>query len=138
MDVIIPKPDEWTYSVVKEAAAPTKIGRRSFFNYFDLGVTGSTNGWMRAEIIKPKPHESKPTGFHYHECEAQFVYLMEGWVKMEFADGATHILEPGDAMFIPGGYVHNEAQTSEEFKALELTVPALIGTVPVETPDSFK
>jgi quercetin dioxygenase-like cupin family protein len=127
-----------TYCTTRGSEAPVREGRRSFFDYFDLGVTGASDGWMRADIIKPKTGQTKTTGWHYHECEGQFVYMLEGWLRMEFEDGHVFTLEPGDSMFIPGGQIHNEAETSAEFTALELSVPALMGTVPVETPAGFQ
>ena len=43
-------------------------------------------------------------------------------------------LEAGDSAFIPGGMRHNELSTSDDLEILEVSVPADMGTVPVEPP----
>lgn len=58
--------------------APVFIkGRRDFFKYRDLGVTGATGGTMRAQITSASQGLSRPTGWHYHSCQAQFVYILK-------------------------------------------------------------
>ena len=53
-------------------------GRRAFFKYRDLGVSDATNGRMRAQLTSAEGGASEPTGWHYHECEMQFVYILNG------------------------------------------------------------
>jgi mannose-6-phosphate isomerase-like protein (cupin superfamily) len=126
------------YVTTKGDEATVVPGRRNFFEYFDHGVTDASDGFMRAQVIRPKEGLTQPTGWHYHNCDGQFVYVMSGWIRMEFDDGANITLNSGDSMFIPGGCVHQEAQTSDEFEALELSVPAVMGTVPVDVPAAFR
>jgi mannose-6-phosphate isomerase-like protein (cupin superfamily) len=109
-------------------------GRRSFFKYRDLGVGAATDGWMRAQVTSAITGMTKPTGWHYHVCEGQFVYTLRGWVELEFADGSSCRLEAGDSCFIPGGTPHNEISTSDDLEILEVSVPAAMGTVPCESP----
>jgi quercetin dioxygenase-like cupin family protein len=114
--------------------APLAPGRRSFFEYRDLGVTKATNGWMRAQMTVAKTGMTQPTGWHYHVCDGQFVYIVKGFVDLEFEDGQTLHCTPGDSIFIPGGMKHNEIRTSDDLEILEVSVPAEIGTVPCEKP----
>jgi quercetin dioxygenase-like cupin family protein len=109
-------------------------GRRDFFKYRELGVTEATNGRMRAQVTEAKQGLSKPTGWHYHVCEQQFIYMLKGWVDLEFADGRKVHLKQGDSMMIPGGMHHNETATSDEMDILEISVPAKFGTVVVDPP----
>ena len=111
-------------------------GRRDFFKYRDLGVTKATDGWMRAQVTTAITGMTQPTGWHYHVCEGQFVYTLKGWVELEFEDGTICKLEAGDSVFIPGGLRHNELSTSDDLEILELSVPADMGTVPVDPPGS--
>ena len=111
-------------------------GRRDFFKYRDLGVTKATDGWMRAQVTSAVTGMTQPTGWHYHVCEGQFVYTLKGWVELEFEDGTVCKLEPGDSVFIPGGMRHNEIATSDDLEILEVSVPADMGTVPVDPPVS--
>jgi uncharacterized cupin superfamily protein len=109
-------------------------GRRSFFKYRDLGVTGASDGWMRAQVMSAVTGMTQPTGWHYHVCEGQFVYALKGFVELEFEDGTACRLEAGDSCFIPGGLRHNELRTSDDVEILEICLPANMGTVPCEPP----
>jgi uncharacterized cupin superfamily protein len=120
---------------VTSAKAPEFVkGRRDFFKYRDLGVTKASSGWMRAQVTTAITGMTQPTGWHYHVCEGQFVYTLKGWVELEFEDGSSCRLEAGDSVFIPGGLRHNEIRTSDNLEILEVSVPADMGTVPVDPP----
>jgi mannose-6-phosphate isomerase-like protein (cupin superfamily) len=121
--------------VVTSARMPDYVqGRRNFFKYRDLGVTAASNGWMRAQVMSGVTGMTKPTGWHYHVCEGQFVYTLKGWVELEFEDGTSCRLEAGDSCFIPGGMHHNEIGTSDDLEILEVCLPADMGTVQVDPP----
>jgi quercetin dioxygenase-like cupin family protein len=109
-------------------------GRRDFFAYRDLALKGASAGQMRGQIMKAKRGMTQPTGWHYHTCDGQFVYLLGGWVELEFETGESLRLETGDSVFIPGGMKHNELRTSDDFEALEISVPGELGTVPCDQP----
>jgi len=116
------------------ATAPEVPGRRAFFKYRDLLVGQATQGRIRAQVMSASQGMSEPTGWHYHTCEAQFVYALKGWVDLEFEDGRTIRLQAGESLLIPGGIKHNETATSEEFELLEVSLPGEMGTVPCERP----
>ena len=109
-------------------------GRRAFFKYRDLGVTDGTGGRMRAQITSASQGMSRPTGWHKHLCEMQFVYVLDGWVELEFAGRPMVHLAKGDSVMIPGGMPHNEIRTSDTFELLEISVPAQMGTEACEAP----
>ena len=109
-------------------------GRRDFFSYRDLGVADGSAGTMRAQVMKSSKGMSEPTGWHYHECDGQFIYMLEGWVDLEFEDGRTIRVEKGDSLFIPGYLRHNEIRTSDDIEILEVSFPGELGTVPCEPP----
>src|ERR1700739_4009381 len=120
---------------VTSARAPDFVeGRRTFFKYRALGVTAASNGWMRAQVMSTVTGMTKPTGWHYHVCEGQFVYTLKGWVELEFEDGTNCRLEAGASVFIPGGMLHQENRTSDDLEILEVSVPADMGTVAVDPP----
>ena len=119
---------------VATAANPTLVpGRRAFFTYRDLGVTQASAGRIRAQVTEAKQGMSEPTGWHVHLCEGQFVYLLSGWIDLEFADRKLR-LQAGDSVFIPGNTPHNETGTSDTFELLEVSVPAEMGTRPCAPP----
>ena len=109
-------------------------GRRAFFKYRDLGFTGATGGKVPAQVTSARQGLGKPTGWHYHVCEHQFVYMLKGWVDLEFEDGTKIRLNPGDSLMIPGGMRHNETGTADELELLEVSVPAEMKTVACEPP----
>jgi quercetin dioxygenase-like cupin family protein len=114
---------------------PTYVaGRRSFFKYRELGVTEASNGRMRAQVTEASQGLSEPTGWHYHVCDQQFIYMLKGWVDLEFEDGTKCRLKQGESMMIPGGTRHNETATADEMEILEISVPAKMGTVVCDPP----
>lgn len=117
------------------AAAPVYVqGRRAFFRYRDLGVAEASGGRMRAQIMSASQGMSKPTGWHTHQTEGQFLYVIRGWVDLQFEDGRSIRAEQGDTLFIPGGTRHNEIGTSEELELLEVSIPGTFGTQPCPAP----
>ena len=107
-------------------------GRREFFEYRDLGVTEATGGKMRAQVTSAKSAMDRETGWHYHTCDMQFVYVLRGWVDLEFAGGKKARFGAGDSVMIPGGTPHQEIATSEDFQLIEVSVPADMGTEPCD------
>src|SRR4029078_2135304 len=59
--------------------APLVEGRRSFFKYRDLGGTAARTGRDCAQVTSGADGMTQPTGWHYHVCEGQFVYMLSGW-----------------------------------------------------------
>jgi quercetin dioxygenase-like cupin family protein len=103
-------------------------GRRSFFRYRDLGVTAATQGKIRAQVTSAVSGMTEPTGWHRHLCEAQFVYVLKGWVDLEFEEGKTIRFGAGDSVMIPGGLPHQETATSDDLELVEVSLPAEMGT----------
>ena len=116
------------------STTPYAPGRRPFFKYRDLGVEAASGGRMRAYQNNSIAGMTEPTGWHYHTCEMQFVYVLSGKLVIEFEDGTVGTFTAGDSFFIPGGVRHNEIYVSEDKEALEVSVPGKIGTVNVERP----
>lgn len=114
---------------------PFAPGRRPFFKYRDLGLEQASGGRMRAYHSTAIAGMVEPTGWHYHTCEMQFVYVLKGKIAIEFEDGTVATFGPGDSLFIPGGVRHNEIYASEDKETLEVSVPGKIGTVNVERPE---
>jgi mannose-6-phosphate isomerase-like protein (cupin superfamily) len=107
-------------------------GRRHFFRYRDLGVTEATGGKMRAQVTSAKSAMDRATGWHYHTCDMQFVYILKGWVDLEFAGGRKERFGVGDSVMIPGGLPHQEIATSDDLELVEVSVPSEMGTEPCE------
>ena len=117
-----------------EESAPAVAGRRSYMKYRDLGVTEASGGAMRAQVMSTTDSPSEPTGWHYHTCDGQFVYVLKGWVDLSFEDGSSIRLKANESLYLPGGWRHQETATSKELEILEVSVPADLGTVLCESP----
>src|ERR1700760_3179710 len=129
-----PAKTEQTLAYSKASEAGYVAGRREFFKYRELGVTEATGGKMRAQLTSATQGLGRPTGWHYHVCDHQLVYMLKGWVDLEFEDGTKIRLEPGDSLMIPGGMPHNETGSADELELLEVSVPAQMKTVVCEAP----
>lgn len=116
------------------ANAPEIPGRRKFFTYRDLGAQMGSLGKMNAQTMTARRGMTKPTGWHYHECECQFLYILNGWIDMEFETGESYHLQKGESLYIPGGMKHNETATSDDMEILEISLPSVMGTVPCSPP----
>ena len=118
----------------KPATAKVVPGRREFFAYRDLGVTEASEGFMRAQFTTIKGGMETPTGWHYHVCDAQFVYCLNGWVDLDFEDGTSLRLNAGESLYIPPNMKHNETAIAKDADILELSVPAKMDTVACDEP----
>lgn len=122
--------------VYAPASDPSFIeGRRKFFKYRELGATAASEGKVRAQVTIAKEGMTQPTGWHYHQCDVQFIYLLKGWLDLEFEGGEKFHMTPGDSLYIPGGVRHNETGTSDDFEILEISLPAEMGTVACDPPN---
>ena len=131
------KPAATDYAVARKSSPNIVKGRRDFFEYVDLGVTDASQRRMRVQKTSTTAGLSEPTGWHFHKCEGQFVYMLDGWLELQFADGETVRLEEGDSVYIPGYAPHNEIWTSDAFELLEFSVPADMGTEVCDPPAGF-
>ncbi len=128
-----------TMKLALDYASQAKMvpGRRSFFHYRDLGVKAASAGRMRVTETRAIAGMTESTGWHYHTCEMQFVYMMAGEEILEFEDGTVAYFGPGDAFFIPGGVKHNELYVSADKFSIEVVVPGEMGTVECERPQGM-
>ena len=70
---------------VSRKSTPEYItGRRAFFKYREMGVSGASGGKFRVQVMSTEKGLSEPTGWPYHVCEGQFVFMLSGWVDLVF------------------------------------------------------
>ena len=123
---------------VSRKSTPEYItGRRVFFKYREMGVGEASGGKFRVQIMSAEKGLSEPTGWHYHVCEGQFVFMLSGWVDLVFENGDEIRVGEGDSVYIPGGLRHNETATSDTFELIEVSVPADLRTEPCDPPDGI-
>ena len=122
--------------IARKEQANYVVGRREWMKYRELGVSKGSNGRNRAQVTSASKALSEPTGWHTHLCEGQFVYMLTGWIDLEFAGNRVERLEAGDSVYIPGNTPHNEIATSDSFELVEISVPADMGTKPCAPPST--
>jgi len=105
-------------------------GLRTFLRYRDLGLRRATGGLMRAEHIRAVGRADMQTGWHCHDLDFQFVFVVKGHVKFVTQDGETVTLRAGDCAHLPAFYRHDEIEFAPDFEVVEITAPADVKTIP--------
>lgn len=117
------------YTPYREAAFEQK-GLRAFMQYRDLGLRHATGGLMRAEHIRVVGKSDMKTGWHCHDLDFQFVFVLKGHVRFITEDGETVTLRAGDCAHLPAFYRHDEIEFAPDFEVVEITAPADVKTIP--------
>lgn len=111
-------------------------GLREIFEYRDLGVTEGSKGDYVAHIIRHNGKEMKDEvqKWHLHECDFQFVLVLNGWATFEYEDEGIKTIKKGDAILQKPFIAHREIACSDDFEVLEVVSPANFETRVVEDP----
>jgi len=127
---------EWTFVHNQASEAKWTPGLREIFEYRDLGWKDSTKGDYVAHIIRHngKKVADKVQQWHVHDCNFQFVYVLNGWAKFEYAGQGVRTIRKGDCINQIPGIPHREIECSEDFEVLEIVSPADFATRIVEAP----
>src|SRR2546428_8040791 len=115
-----------------EEAKFHREGLRADSEYRDLGLAAATGGKVGVKHIRAIGPFEQPTGWHWHDMHAHFIYVLRGWIKFRFAGvDEEPTLRAGDSLSQPAGVPHNVIARSDDFEVLELNVPAEYGTFDV-------
>jgi len=111
-------------------------GLREIFEYRDLGVADGSKGDYVAHIIRHNGKEMKDEvqKWHLHECDFQFVLVLNGWATFEYEDEGVKTIKKGDAILQKPYIAHREIACSEDFEVLEVVSPADFATRVVDGP----
>ena len=109
-------------------------GLRDYVEYRDLGISKATNGMVLAHVLRfVKPCDPKVVSKqHLHDVDFQMVYVLEGWIKSEFAGQGAHVMKAGDAWIQPPRIKHKVLDYSDDCRLLEIVMPAEFETVELE------
>jgi len=110
-------------------AAWNREGLRAESEYRDLGLAKATGGRIGVKHIRALKPMAAPTGWHWHDMTAHYVYVLRGWLTFRFAgvDGDVE-LRAGDGLSQPAGVPHNVIARSDDLEVIELNEPAEYGT----------
>ncbi|GIS88808.1 MAG: hypothetical protein CM1200mP18_15180 [Gammaproteobacteria bacterium] len=70
---------------------------------------------FRVQVMPTEKGLPEPTGWHYHVCEGQFVFMLSGWVDLVFEKVMKSESVRVIRSIFPGGLRHNETATSDPF-----------------------
>ena len=108
-------------------------GLRADAEYRDLGLANATAGRIGAKHIRALGPLPAPTGWHWHDMTAHFVYVLRGSLTFRFAgvEGDV-VVHAGNGLSQPAGVPHNVVARSDDLEVLEINVPAEYGTFDLE------
>jgi len=115
-------------------AATSKFVRRGLRNYFeyrDLGVKRATRGKVVTQVIRARPGKAPEGDWHYHDCKLQFVFVVRGWVKMDYEGTGEVLMKAGSCFYQPPRIRHRELAHSNNLEMVEVVSPANFKTYPV-------
>ncbi len=131
LDNILSKPlyNGTSFSVSRAEGAEYKPGLRAFMQYRDLGLLEATQGRYDAKIVKARPGNTERASWHRHQLDFQFVFVLKGWITLEYEGIGKVTLKPGDCMHQAPGIRHIELGHSDDYEGIEITSPGQFETV---------
>lgn len=128
--------DKWEFSHSKATEAEWTPGLREIFEYRDLGWKDSSKGDYVAHIVRANGKETadKVQEWHVHDCDFQFVMVLNGWAEFEYEGVGVRRIEKGDCINQRPGIAHREIACSKDFEVLEIVAPADFATRIVPAP----
>ena len=104
-------------------------GLREDSEYRDLGLAAATDGRLGVKHIRALLPMAAPTGWHWHDMTAHYVYVLRGWLTFRFAGVEGDVtLRAGDGLSQPAGVPHNVIARSDDLEVIEINEPAEYGT----------
>ncbi len=127
----------WDFTLDKASDAEWKPGLREIFDYRDLGTRAGTKGEYIAHIIRAngKKMKDEVRQWHVHDCDFQFVLVLNGWAEFEYEGQGRRRIEKGDCLLQVPLIAHREIACSDDFEVLEIVAPADFETRVVDGPD---
>ena len=113
-------------------------GLRGYFEYRDLGIKRATRGKVVAHVIRARPGKAPHGEWHMHDCDAQFVYVLKGWVEFEYAGVGKVTMRAGSCFYQPPRIRHREIRHSKDIEMLEVVAPADFETLDAKPPATRK
>jgi mannose-6-phosphate isomerase-like protein (cupin superfamily) len=127
----------WDFVHNRAEDASWTPGLREIFEYRDLGIKDGTKGDYVAHLIRRNDKEARDEvqKWHVHDCNFQFVLVLNGWATFEYEGQGVKTIRKGDCIHQVPGIKHREIDCSEDFEVLEIVSPADFKTRVVEEPE---
>jgi hypothetical protein len=125
-------PQSFTVNHLNEADFKAD-GLRTYAQYRDLGIAAATAGLCQAHVIRfVPPCTDEVRKRHRHAADLQLVYVLQGWVKNEFAGVGEQMMSTGTCWLQPSGIEHTVLDYSADCEVLEIVVPADFSTEEID------
>jgi len=100
-------------------------------SHWDFVHTDGSKGDYVAHIVKANGKEmsDKVQKWHCHECDFQFVMVLNGEATFEYEGEGTKTIKKGDVILQKPYIKHREIHCSKDFEVLEIVSPADFKTV---------
>jgi quercetin dioxygenase-like cupin family protein len=102
----------------------SRRGLRGYFEYRDLGIQRASANKVVAHVIRARTGKAPHGDWHSHDVKLQFVYVLKGWVKMQYEGGKPIVMKAGDCFVQPPRIRHRELAHSADCQMLEIVAPA--------------
>jgi mannose-6-phosphate isomerase-like protein (cupin superfamily) len=113
----------------------TRDGPRADVEYRDLGLAAATQGRIGVKHIRAIMPLPAPTGWHWHDMTAHYVFVLKGSLTFRFAGIEGEVtVTAGSGLSQPAGVAHNVVARSDDLEVLEINVPAQYGTFDLPAP----
>jgi quercetin dioxygenase-like cupin family protein len=93
------------------------------FDHRDLGVGEASSGALGVHHVRPGAGGAAED-WRVHDVDFDFLYVLEGSVRLEEETGTAETLERGTTVTIPPRSRHRLLQFSPDFQAIHITSPA--------------
>jgi len=122
------------FCVTRAEGAAYEPGLRTYMQYRDLGLREATNGKYDGRIVKARAGNKERSSWHRHDLDFQFVFVLKGWITLEYEGIGAVTLRPGDCMHQAPGIPHIEVDHSDDYEGIEITSPGGFETFDTPAP----
>jgi quercetin dioxygenase-like cupin family protein len=116
------------HSAVQGGAWYVAGGIREHLAFADSGLAAATGGLLGAQYVRFTGSGAGDSGWHCHDLDWQFWYVLRGSMVQENAELGTTVLSAGDSGYYPGFLWHREYGFSDDCELIALRVPAVTRT----------
>ncbi len=123
------------FALTDSATPFTRDDPRADVEYRDLGLAQATGGAIGARHIRAIRPFDQATGWHWHDMNGHFNFVLRGWIKFRFADMDDEVkVEAGACLSQPAGVPHNVVGRSDDMELIEINLPAQYSTTDLGGP----
>ncbi|WP_372524425.1 cupin domain-containing protein [Piscinibacter sp.] len=121
------------FTVSHASDARFERGLRGYYEYRGLGIKEATDGGIDVHVIRAVPGEPFSSEPHVHRTTFQLVYVLKGWIELEYEEYGVQRFEAGSSVFQPPSIRHREVGHSDDVEMLEIVMPADFETALIDS-----